>query len=197
MRILFLILLFSLTAVFQVEGQSALLALKSQAKPRTAMTRVSPKHVNKKKGLNSHQRPEQVAEELHEGFDFLENEDYAEAITFFSDSYEEDADAAFGLGLAYYQDHQPLEAITYFELAVELDEENTDALYLLGLLYAEMGDLEAATDALFSLLLLDEEDADAWYLLGFVYYVAGYEETAYTCLQEAARYDAAYREEGY
>ncbi|MBK6949025.1 MAG: tetratricopeptide repeat protein [Haliscomenobacter sp.] len=113
------------------------------------------------------------------------------------DFSDEDTDAAFGLGLAYYENDQMEEAIDALSLAIELDAENTDAYYLLGVIFAELGDFARSSEALFGLLEIEEQDADAWFLLGFLYYHDDDQESAAICLAIARDIDSDYDGEDY
>ena len=192
MKYLLLLLCFGFISLTGGHGQTALSALKSK-KPQASASAAKPSHTNVKKGLGNHQRPDVVENpKVSQAFSTLGSGNEKAAIALFDDYSNEDTDAAFGLGLAYYENDQIEEAIDALSQAIELDEENTDAYYILGVIYAEQGDFTKSADALLELLGIDEEDADAWFLLGFLYYHTEDQESASICLSIARDIDSEY-----
>ncbi len=196
MKHLMLILALHLFAFSGLFAQSALAALRNN--PPTSSSSAKPKHTNKKKGLGSHDRPDKVEDaRVGQAFAAYESGDENTAKNIFDQLDGQDPDAAFGLGLTYYEDGQINQAVTALNKAIQLDGAHTDALYLLGLIYAENGNYPASADYLLSLLDIDETDADAWYLLGFLFYHSGDAEDAAVCLEQARQYDDFYNDEAY
>ncbi|MCB0547693.1 MAG: tetratricopeptide repeat protein [Phaeodactylibacter sp.] len=183
-QIIFFLLL-SLMFQFGADAQNKPIATNRSSKftgGSTAMVRTKTKPKDKKMGLGSPVRPENIEnEEVGEAFNTLEQGNWDEAIDQLDDYSENDPDAAFGLGFAYYLDGQTDKAIEAFEQMAELDPENPEALYFLGLLYAEQGNYEQAEDKFLSLLMMDPSDDGAWYELGFLYLDTEYYSDAADC----------------
>ncbi len=169
-------------------GGSALAALKIKKPPKKASAATS-RHTNKPKGLGNHFRPVSIENtEVEKAYDAWETNP-AYAVEQFAAYSNSDADAAYGLGLAYYEQDRLEEAVNAFENAILLDNYFQDAYYWLGVIYEELGDYETSADALYVAIELDEEDSDAWWQLGYLYYASGYSEEAQLCLDEANYYD--------
>lgn len=196
MKYLTLFLALSFFVHAGLQAQSALSSLRNN--PPTSSSSAKPKHTNKKKGLGDHHKPDKVEDvRVGQAFAAYESGDENTAKNIFDQLDGQDPDAAFGLGLALYEDGQIDEAVTALNKAIQLDGAHTDALYLLGLIYAEGGNYPASADYLLRLLDIDETDADAWYLLGFLFYHSGDAEDAEVCLEQARQYDDYYNGEVY
>jgi tetratricopeptide (TPR) repeat protein len=108
-------------------------------------------------------------EKVAKAFNMMDMGKTKAAIDQLDDFSENDGDAAYGLGVAYYQLGKPEKAIEAWEHAVELDSTDNDVLYQLGLIYEEQHDLEKAEQAFITMIENDPKDADAWYELGYLY----------------------------
>ncbi len=148
---------------------------------------------DKKQSLSGHMRPDNIESvAVRNAFDGIGEGDYSGAYNELNAYANSDADAAFGMGLIYYENDQIDNAIVSLRRAIQLDPDQTEALYVLGLVYAEQGDYDKAEDAFIDLIEKDPLDADAWYELGFLYYDAGFTEDAEECLAVALEIDPNY-----
>lgn len=152
----------------------------------------------KKQSLAGHERPKQVeSTEVQGAYTALEADNYDAAIQELDQYDDSDADAAFGLGLAYYETDRLDDAVQALKHAIELDPTQTDALYVLGLVYEDMGNFEAAGDAFIQVLEVDEHHADAWYELGRLFFDEGFTDDADFCLEQARTSDPSDTFEAY
>lgn len=168
-----LILLLALLA------QTSLLAQTRPSRPgsdpkitsaNAAMAKAKTKPKDKKMGLSPVRHTEKVENtNVARAINTLEAGDVNTAIDQLDDYANSDTDAAYGLGLAYFQSGDTEKAMATLERATQLDNSNSDAWYELGLLYTEAGEYEKAEEAFLQILMENPEDADAWYELGFLY----------------------------
>lgn len=153
-----------------------------------AMVKKKTNPKDKKMGLGGARRPETIEnEEVGEAFNTLEEGNWAEAIDQLDDYSDTDPDAAYGLGVAYYQNGDVEKAIG----VLEQNAENTDALYELGVIYSEQGDYDKAEEKFLELLTIDPEDEFAWYELGYLYLETGYYEDAFECFNNVLLIDSS------
>ena len=190
MRCILLFLLLGLFAQAGVSQVSARLKNKVSNSSSAIRNNKNKTTAERKQSLAGNDRPKQIENAtVDQGFDALEAGDYNSAIAAFKNYDASDADAAFGLGLAYYETDRFGEAIEPLERAFQLEPEQTDALYVLGLVHRESGDYEAAASAFAQLIEIDNQDADAWYELGSLLNDEGFTEDAAYCLQQARESD--------
>ena len=160
-------------------GNSGLTMDKTKTKPK-----------DKKMGLASLERPEKIENPaVGNAFGTLESGDWDAAIDQLDDFAGKDADAAYGLGFAYFQDGQLDKAISAYQKAIQLDPNNLEALYDLGLVYEEKGEYAKAEAQFIRMLRIDAADTDAWYELGFLYTMADLEQDAFNCFNQVLAID--------
>ena len=136
MRCILLFLLLGLFAPAGVSQVSARLKNKVSNSSSAIRNNKNKTTAERKQSLVGNDRPKQIENgAVDQGFDALEAGDYKSAIAAFGNYDASDADAAFGLGLAYYETEQFAEAIEPLKRALQLDPQQTDALYVLGLVY--------------------------------------------------------------
>lgn len=203
MRFIILFLLLGLFMPIDVHAQTATTARDLKNKFSSAssnMKQNKDKTKDKKQSLSNHVRPDNIESvDVQNAFAEIEEGDYDDALaqlTAYSQqgtaSSYSDADAAFGLGLIYYERDKLDDAITAFQRSLQIDPTQTEVFYVLGLVFAEQGNYERAEEAFITLLKQDPLDADAWYELGFLYYDAGMTEDADLCLAVIQEIDPEY-----
>jgi tetratricopeptide (TPR) repeat protein len=174
MRNLMLLFAFNLLAYSVLYAQPGTPARPGQAPKlndsNTAMEKAKTKPKDKKMGLGRPVQSDPVEnKEVAKALNMLETGKSKAAAEKLDDYAENDADASYGLGVAYYQMGKPEKAIEAWEHAVALDSSDNDALYQLGQIYEEQHDLEKAEEAFIAMIENDPNDADAWYELGYLY----------------------------
>ncbi|MDZ4679797.1 MAG: tetratricopeptide repeat protein [Saprospiraceae bacterium] len=164
----------------------------------SSMKQNKSKTKDKKQSLSNHVRPDNIESvAVKNAFKEIEEGDYDDALAQLTAYSNSDADAAFGLGLIYYENDQLDNAVAALQLSLQLDPNQTEVLYVLGLVYAEQGNYDKAEDAFIALLEQDPLDPDAWYELGFLYYDAGFTEDADLCLAVIREIDPNYPNNSY
>ena len=195
MRFIILFLILGLGMPIGVYSQSATARdLKNKFTSASSnMKQNKDKTKDKKQSLSNHIRPDNIESvAVKNAFEEIGAGDYDDALAQLTAYSNSDADAAFGLGLIYYESDQLDNAVAALERSIQLDPNQTEALYVLGLVYAEQGNYDKAEDAFIALLEKDPLDADAWYELGFLYYDAGLTEDAEACLAIIQEIDPDY-----
>lgn len=135
-----------------------------------AMKKAKTKPKDKKMGLGNPAQTDPIEnEKVAKAFNMLDMGKAKAAVDQLDDFSETDADAAYGLGVAYYQMGEIEKAIKALEHAVALDSTDNDALYQLGQIYEEQNDFEKAELSFITMIENDANDADGWYELGYLY----------------------------
>lgn len=191
---LFLIagLLFSMELYAQNRTGATAPASNKLEKKTVAMAKVKTKPKDKKMGLGSFNRPDEVENTtVSEALNAVQSGNEETAIDQLDDYAATDPDAAYGLGFAYFENGNVDKAVESFEQAVELDSKNIDALFVLGLVYAEEGEYGKAEEQFIHILEMDPENADAWYELGFLYLNTELYDDAAACFHLVNQIDPA------
>jgi tetratricopeptide (TPR) repeat protein len=118
----------------------------------------------------------------------LGEKDYATAAAWFASAIElrhDDADAHFGLGLAYYKDQKNEDAADCFLMAAHFSPARAEPHYHLALLAQRAGDVPAAIDHADRALQLRPDYADAHNLLGACSLAMGNPGRAAACFGRA------------
>ncbi len=192
-NILFLILGFVMPIGVYAQSTTARDLKNKFSSASSNMKQNKDKTKDKKQSLSNHARPDNIESvAVQNAFTEIEAGDYDDALAQLTAYSNSDADAAFGLGLIYYENDQLDDAITTLQRSLKLDPNQTEVRYVLGLVYAEQGNYDKAEDAFIALLEQDPLDPDAWYELGFLYYDAGFTEDADLCLAVIQEIDPEY-----
>jgi len=133
----------------------------------------------------------------NEGFDYLQNQDYQEAINSLNKAIEQDPRDPFAYyyrGFSYLQLEDYSRAIPDLEKATILDSTFSEAYGAQAVAYLKLNDYEEAVKAATKAIIYNPKDATSLFTRGVAYNFLGKYEQAYRDFDEAANLDPTNRD---
>ena len=128
----------------------------------------------------------------NEGFDYLQNQDYQEAINSLNRAIEQDSKDPFAYyyrGFSYLQLKDYNKAISDLEKATILDSTFSEAYGAQAVAYLELNDYEEAVKAATKAIIYNPKDTTSFFTRGVAYNFLGKYEQAYRDFDESANLD--------